>query len=165
MTGARRKLEELLTLLDRVVAKLSAMQQTPREYGTRIPLYGSEIHTIQAIGKSVGINVTQLAEKMGVTKGAVSQMVSRLVEKGMVQKTHPQDNAKEVALGLTELGWIGFRNHERFDLDVLDTVREYCGSGLDTDLDTYLSVMRDFDAILASHEQRHRVSGSTQNEG
>ena len=164
MMNARRKLEEFLTLLDRVVAKLSAIQQTPREYGTGIPLYGSEIHTIQAIGKSARINVTQLAEKMGVTKGAVSQMVSRLVEKGMVKKAHAQDNAKEVVLSLTELGRIGFRNHERFDTDVLDTVREYCGSDLETKLETDLSVIRDFSAILALHEQRHRVNGSTQKE-
>ena len=164
MTNARRKLEELLTLLGRVVARLSAMQQTPRGYGTGVPLYGSEIHTIQAIGKNAGINVTQLAEKMGVTKGAVSQMVTRLVEKGMVKKAHAQDNAKEVVLGLTELGRIGYRNHERFDMDVLDTVREYCGSDLETKLETYLSVTRDFNTILALHEQKHRVSGSARNE-
>lgn len=162
MKSARRKFEELLTVLDRVVAKLSAVQQAPRQYGTGVPLYGSEIHTIQAIGKSTGINVTQLAEKMGVTKGAVSQMVSKLVEKGMVQKAHAQDNAKEVVLDLTELGRIGFRNHERFDMDVLDTVREYCESDLETKLGTFLSVMRDFDAILTLHEQRHRAAGSTQ---
>lgn len=135
------------------------MQQAPREYGTGIPLYGSEIHTIQAIGKSIGMNVTQLAEKMGVTKGAVSQMVSKLVEKGMVRKARAQDNAKEVVLHLTELGWIGFRNHERFDMEVLDSVREYCGSDLEARLGTFLSVMTDFDAILTLHEQRHQFAG------
>ena len=160
MTSARRKLEELLTLLDRVVAKLTAIQQAPRQYGTGVSLHGSEIHTIQAIGKNPGINVTQLSEKMRVTKGAVSQMVSRLVEKGMVLKQPARDSAKEVALGLTELGRTGYRNHEEFDMEVLDTVREYCGSDLDTKLDAYLSVIRDFDAILTLRENKHRVSGS-----
>ena len=155
MTSATTKLEELLTLLNQLVAKLAAIQQAPREYGTGVPLHGSEIHTIQAIGKSAGINVTQLAEKMGVTKGAVSQMVSRLVGKGMVQKEPARDNAKEVVLELTKLGWIGFRNHARFDMKVLDSVREYCGSELETKLEKFLSVLTDFDAILTLHEQRH----------
>ena len=159
MTSATTKLEELLTLLNQLVAKLAAIQQAPREYGTGVPLHGSEIHTIQAIGKSAGINVTQLAEKMGVTKGAVSQMVSRLVGKGMVQKEPARDNAKEVVLGLTELGLLGCRNHEKFDMGVLETVREYCGSDLETRLDKYLSVIRDFDAILTLHKQRQRLSG------
>ena len=122
-------------------------------------MYGSEIHTVQAIGKSAGINVTQLAERMGVTKGAVSQMVSRLVEKGMVQKARAQDNAKEVCLNLTELGRVGFHNHERFDMSVLDAVREHCGSDLEKKLGTFLSVLTDFEAILALHEQRHWCVG------
>lgn len=165
MKSDRQVFEELLRVLDRVVGRLSAMYQAPREYGTGSPLYGSEIHTIQAIGNSIGINVTQLAEKMGVTKGAVSQMVSKLVEKGMVRKTRAQDNAKEVVLELTELGRIGFRNHERFDMKVLDSVREYCGSDLETKLDTFLSVMTDFDAILTLHEQRHQSTGPTKEDG
>ena len=165
MKSDRQMFEELLRVLDRVVGRLSAMYQAPREYGTGGPLYSSEIHTIQAIGKSIGINVTQLAEKMGVTKGAVSQMVSKLVEKGMVRKTRAQDNAKEVVLELTELGRIGFRTHERFDMKVLDSVREYCGSDLGTKLDTFLSVMTDFDAILTLHEQRHQSAEPTKENG
>ena len=151
--------EKLLGVLNRVVGRLAAMQQAPREYGTGVPLHGGEIHTIQAIGKSVGVNVTELAEKMGVTKGAVSQMVSKLAQKGMVRKARAQNNAKEVLLSLTELGRIGLRNHDKFDMEVLESVREYCGSDLDTKLDTYLSVMIDFDAILTLHEQRHQSTG------
>ena len=151
--------EELLSVLNRVVGRLAAMQQAPREYGTGVPLHGGEIHTIQAIGKSIGTNVTQLAERMGVTKGAVSQMVSKLAEKGMVRKARAQDNAKEVVLSLTELGRIGLRNHEKFDLDVLESVREYCGSDLESKLSTFLSVMTDFDAILTLHEERQQSIG------
>jgi len=158
-------LEEFLRVLDRVVGRLSAMYQAPREYGTGIPLYGTEIHTIQAIGESAGITVTRLAEKRGVTKGAVSQTLSKLVGKGLVRKTHAPDNAKEVVLELTERGWIGFRNHGTFDMKVLDSVRAYCGADLKTKLNTFLSVMTDFDAILTLHEQRHQSAGSTKENG
>ena len=130
------------------------MQQAPREYGTGVALHGGEIHTIQAIGETLGMNVTQLAERMGVTKGAVSQMVSKLVEKGMVRKARAQDNAKEVIVHLTELGQTGLRNHEKYDMAVLESVREYCGSDLEAKLRTFLKVMRDFDAILTLHEKR-----------
>jgi DNA-binding MarR family transcriptional regulator len=165
MKSTRQVFEELLRVLDRVVGRLGAMHQAPREYGTGVPLYGSEIHTIQAIGESAGITVTRLAEKRGVTKGAVSQTLSKLVEKGMVRKTRAHDNAKEVVLELTERGWTGFRNHGTFDMKVLDSVREYCGSELETKLDTFLSVMTDFEAILTMHEQRHQSAGRTKENG
>ena len=156
MNGSHRAFEEILRVLDRVVGKISAMQQAPREYGTGVPLYGSEIHTAQAIGKSVGINVTRLAEKMGVTKGATSQVVSKLVEKGVVRKARAQGNAKEVVLDLTELGRTGVRNHEKFDMEIFESVREYCEPDLEGKLETFLSVMKDFDAILTLHEGRHQ---------
>lgn len=151
--------EELLGVLNRVVGRLAALQQAPREYGTGVPLHGGEIHTIQAIGKSIGVNVTQLAEKTGVTKGAVSQMVSKLVAKGMVRKAHAEDNAKEVLLCLTDLGWTAFRSHEEFDMEVLEAVREYCGDDLETKLGAFLSVMTDFDAILTLRERRQELTG------
>ena len=159
MKTSRTTFEELLGILNRLVGRLAAMQQAPREYGTGVPLHGGEIHTIQAIGKSLGVNVTQLAEEMRVTKGAVSQMVSKLVRKGMVRKVRAQDNAKEVLLNLTELGRIGLRNHDKFDMEILESVREYCGSDLETKLCTYLSVMTDFEAILTLHEQKHESAG------
>ena len=165
MDGSHRAFEEILRVLDRVVGKISAMQQAPREYGTGVPLYGSEIHTAQAIGKSVGINVTRLAEKMGVTKGAASQIVSKLVEKGVVRKSRAQGNAKEVVLDLTELGRTGVRNHEEFDMEILQSVREYCEPDLEGKLDTFLSVMKDFDAILTLHEERHQPTELTGKDG
>ncbi|MBE1426247.1 DNA-binding MarR family transcriptional regulator [Desulfomicrobium macestii] len=73
-----------------------------------------EAHIIEAVGDTPEINVTALAKRFGVTKSAASQMVSRLVQKGFVDKSPAPHSNKEFILTLTELGWRGFAAHERF---------------------------------------------------
>lgn len=73
-----------------------------------------EAHIIEAVGDTPEINVTALAKRFGVTKSAASQMISRLVQKGFVDKSPAPHSNKEFILTLTELGWRGFAAHERF---------------------------------------------------
>ncbi len=146
--------ERILDILDQVITKMESMHTPSRDFGTGVPLYRKEIHTIQAIGQHPRINVTALAEHMGLTKGAVSQTIAKLVRKGLVRKTRPYDNAREVILELTDLGWIGFQNHEQFHMHMFDIVREYFGSQLKPKLDTFATAMTDLNEILDKYEQR-----------
>jgi len=120
-------------------------------------MYRKEIHTLQAIGQHPKINITALAEHMGVTKGAVSQMVSKLVKKEMIRKIYAEDNKKEVILELTNLGRIGFHNHEKFHMDIFNIVREYYGEQLKTKLEIFKTVMSDLNAILEDYEKRRKT--------
>lgn len=49
-------------------------------------LYSSEIHLLLHIGESAENrrNATRIGEAFGITKGAVSQTLSRLVHKGLL---------------------------------------------------------------------------------
>ena len=58
-------------------------------------LYHSEIHTIMAIGDHEGVYLSELARMTGVTRGAISQMISRLDEKGLVRKEADQEKQSE----------------------------------------------------------------------
>jgi len=73
-----------------------------------------EAHVIEAIGDTPEINITALANRFGVSKSAASQMVSKLAQKGFVDKSPAPHSNKEFLLTLTELGWRGFAAHERF---------------------------------------------------
>jgi DNA-binding MarR family transcriptional regulator len=99
-----------------VMNKYSALEKRPIDFGTDELLYPSEIHMIEAIGKGRGMNITELGGMLGVTKGAVSQKVARLVRKGLVQKIKAPSSEKEVLLKLTEKGWIAFEGHEKFHM-------------------------------------------------
>jgi len=152
-------LTELLRTLDHVITRLAAIQQTPRTYGTAVPLYSTEIHTIQAIGENADVSLTRLAEHMGVTKGAISQTIAKLADKGHVVKRPAPQSAREIRVALTDSGWTAYRNHEAFDRQILSAIEAHCGSETPRMLKAYLEVLRDFEAILqlidaASHEPR-----------
>ena len=105
---------EFAALVDRVMHKYNQWEGQKRCYGTDMLLSRSEIHTIVAVGDHPGINITTLAHILGITKGAASQMIYKLVEKGVVNKSVSPDSDTEVVLQLTERGLINYRSHQAY---------------------------------------------------
>jgi DNA-binding MarR family transcriptional regulator len=69
-----------------------------------VTLHPSEIHLMGALMRDADANVTTMAETLGITKGAVSQTISRLVKKGMVTKTRDPRNKNELKVSFTASG-------------------------------------------------------------
>lgn len=97
----------------RVSIKLSEIGCQVQDYGTGIPLYNSEIHMIKAIEENPGIHVFGLAELLGITKGAVSQTLTKLAKKGMVVKEADPEKLSRLRLTVTNLGRIAYENHQK----------------------------------------------------
>ena len=157
MADINNTYERILRKFDRVVTVMESMHSPSLSFGTGVPMFRREIHTIQAIGKNPGINITALAEYMAVTKGAVSQTIKKLTNKGLVRKTYAPGNAKEVVLELTDLGWVGFRNHEKFHMAALNIARDYFGDQFEKKFEDIEAVMTDLNAILDIYETRLKV--------
>ncbi|VBB05766.1 Hypothetical protein LUCI_0977 [Lucifera butyrica] len=108
----------------RLINKFSTLLKEPRKFGTNDILYGSEIHMIDVIGKYPGINVTEIADKLGITKGAVPKMIRKLTQKDLIYRYQEKDNKKVVLFRLTEKGHVAFRHHlefhQQFDKDIKD---------------------------------------------
>lgn len=102
---------EIAQALERVVHKYNKSEDVKRNYGTDMMLTRKEIHTIQLIGQYPQIGIISLSELQGVTKGATSQMVKKLVEKGLVIKKPSPSSEAEICLELTELGQKAFKGH------------------------------------------------------
>lgn len=100
------------TLL-RVVWKLIEVDRKTRCYGTDEQLFEAEIHMIKSIKENEGIHVTGLAELLGVTKGAVSQIIMKLQKKGMIVKDTDPRNLSRLVLKLTPKGETAYINHEK----------------------------------------------------
>jgi DNA-binding MarR family transcriptional regulator len=98
----------------RVARKYAAAENLPIPVDGHGEISTREAHIIEAVGDTPEINVTALAKRFGVSKSAASQMISRLVQKGFVDKSPAPHSNKEFILTLTELGWRGFAAHERF---------------------------------------------------
>lgn len=108
------ELSQIRTELLRFVNRYNKLEKTPFEVDNGELLYPSEMNMIEAIGKQTGITVTELCIAFGVTKGAVSQTVSKLVARGYVQKDRNAAYTKEIMLSLTVKGKEIFEKHEQF---------------------------------------------------
>ena len=79
MNKERAAFDQLMSLLDQVMNRMGTAHSPTNDFGTGVPLYRAEIHTIQSIGQNPGINMTEMARLMNVTKGAVSQTVRIII--------------------------------------------------------------------------------------
>ncbi|UPK46829.1 MarR family transcriptional regulator [Paenibacillus pabuli] len=72
----------------------------------------SEVHCIEYIEKNADSNVTKLAESFYMTRGAISKLTKKLIEKGLIESYQKSDNKKEVYFRLTEKGKVIYQIHE-----------------------------------------------------
>lgn len=72
----------------------------------------SEVHCIEYIEKNADSNVTQLAESFYMTRGAISKLTQKLINKGLIESYQKSDNKKEIYFRLTEQGKVIYNIHE-----------------------------------------------------
>ena len=68
-------------LLMRFAIQCRDMEAKIRHYGTDVPIHEAEIHMIKAVKQTGLTHVSGLAKRLGVTKGAVSQIIMKLHKK------------------------------------------------------------------------------------
>ncbi|QLA15712.1 MarR family winged helix-turn-helix transcriptional regulator [Desulfolutivibrio sulfoxidireducens] len=100
--------------LRRVAAKFARIEELPIQVADGVEVTTREAHTIEAVGNGKQMSVTDVANAFGITKSAASQMVSRLCDKGFLDKKQAPHSNKEFQLTLTPLGQKAFDAHERF---------------------------------------------------
>ena len=98
----------------RILNKIDAMEKCPKDFGSGDLLHCSEIHTLMGIGMHKDITVTELAGFLGISKSAISQMITRLVEKNLVEKHQNPKNGKEIFLRLSAKGMVAYLGHEQY---------------------------------------------------
>lgn len=72
----------------------------------------SEVHCIEYIGRNSEANVTKLAESFYMTKGAISKITKKLIERNIIQSYQKPENKKEIYFKLTKQGQAIYDIHE-----------------------------------------------------
>ena len=85
----KRASKELIERFLKLVNKYNALGKHPLTYGTPYKFYHSERHMLDIVGDDPGLNITEFAKAAGVTKGAISQVVSKLEKKGALKIHKP----------------------------------------------------------------------------
>lgn len=124
------KEELLLNSFRELFNKLSYLNKSKME--EKLKGYSpSEIHFIEYISKNKNCNVTKLAEAFFMTRGAISKLSKKLMDKGLIESYKREDNKKEIYFKLSEKGEkinkIHFSLHEEFqrrDKEIFDSLND-----------------------------------------
>ena len=81
---------------------------------------------IMFIGNNKGVHLSELSRIVGVTRGAVSQAVAKLEDKGLIKKIEDSHNSLKTLPILTNRGqvayWAHEQHHEEMDAGLFDFI-------------------------------------------
>lgn len=119
--------EDLFNMSVELINRYNAVNQQKRDFGTGVPLSVAELHLIDAISRAKPATAAQIARDMGITKGAVSQMLPRLERKGLVVRTPSATDGRAADVSLTALGSTAVDHHEDIHQQLLATFQQAAG--------------------------------------
>lgn len=73
----------------------------------------AEAHCIDKIGSIECANVTKVAAQMGMTRGAISKISKKLLNKNLIESYQKPENNKEIYFCLTEQGKKVYIEHKK----------------------------------------------------
>lgn len=95
---------KMVNKLFMMIKSFAECEKLPNDYGTGIKLYHGEINLLEIIYKNPEVTPVELSRMMGITRGAVTQLGNRLIEKGIIEKQCLEGNKKSKRYAMTALG-------------------------------------------------------------
>ena len=112
-----------------LVNQFYKLERQCRNFGTDVEIHLAEIQMIMTIHNAQDIHVNGLAEKLGITKGSVSEMLRKLERKGLVRKEKDPLKMTRLNIYLTDKGLLAHQNHiclhQKLDNLVLEAAAEH----------------------------------------
>ena len=88
----------------RLINKYNAKTKQPKTFGTDEPVCGSEAQVLDVVAHEQPVMASKIAALLGITKGAVSQTLSKLEKKGLITRVSSSGAGGSVPICLSEAG-------------------------------------------------------------
>lgn len=105
---------QMADIVERMVSMNS--MNAPVNYGDGVFYNSKEVHTLSYIVDYPGISPSEIAYNWNRTKGAVSQIVKKLEEKGLIKREKRPGNDKTICLYATDQGMKVDQIHRAYDV-------------------------------------------------
>ena len=117
----------------------------------------SEVHCIEYIENNADSNVTQLAEAFYVTRGAISRMTKKLINKGLIESYQKSVNKKEIYFKLTEQGKIIYNVHEDLHQEFRERDKDVFNQITEEQFDSMLTFVEKYSRHLDSEIKKQGI--------
>ncbi|MBP2633176.1 MAG: transcriptional regulator, MarR family [Firmicutes bacterium] len=102
---------KIIKSLTRIQERSDILEHHPEKIFAGISLV--EAHCIDKIGSIECANVTKVAAQMGMTRGAISKISKKLLNKNLIESYQKPENNKEIYFCLTEQGKKVYIEHKK----------------------------------------------------
>ncbi|MCU5706754.1 MarR family transcriptional regulator [Bacillus wiedmannii] len=117
----------------------------------------SEVHCIEYIENNADSNVTQLAEAFYVTRGAISRMTKKLIQKGLVESYQKSENKKEIYFKLTEQGKEIYKIHENLHKEFQERDKAVFEQVTEEEFDSIISFVEKYSRHLDAEIKKQGI--------
>lgn len=108
------QIRELVTEIRKVTLTHSKYMSIERDYFEGERLFMREAHMIVEVGEMQQPTMSELAQRLDVTPGAVSQLAVRMEKKGFIKRIQDTEDKRQNIVCLTEKGMEFFQHHKAF---------------------------------------------------
>ena len=131
-----RLVERLLHECTQSAVAITGFLEKPRIYSKEDDekLFMREVHFVVALGTEEQATMSEMADRLHVTRGAVTQIANRLEKKGYIVRLKASDDKRQTTVSLTEKGKILSAEHITYDqqkfLALSERLREFSDEDL-----------------------------------
>lgn len=108
------------------------------EYMPQSRLYMREVHFVAAASPERPVSIADIAKKLEVTGGAVSQIAARLEKKGYIIRHRAADDRRQMLVTLTVAGRELFARHREYDRVCMEEISKVLGQFSEEDLVNFI---------------------------
>lgn len=120
----------------------------------------TEVHCIESIEKNDDANVTKLAESLYMTRGAISKLTKKLINKGLIEFYQKPENKKEIYFRLTEQGKEIYKIHEELHKEFRERDKVVFEQVTEEQFDSMLSFVEKYSKHLDTEIKKQGISNN-----
>lgn len=121
----------------------------PHDYGTGEIINMVEVHILTIIEENPGITVTEVALEWNRTKGAISQTITKLENRGLIERKKEDNDAKSIHLYATKKGIILSQAHKTYDIKELTSANKILSESFTLkEIDIFYKIMNKYTELL-----------------
>jgi len=118
----KEKFVEINKMLVEVYDDINRIEEFSIKNGAFSDLSITEIHTVEAVGLYGSKTMSEIAAELEITMGTLTTAIDKLIKKGYVERSRSNTDRRIVNVSLTKRGRLAYRIHEKFHLDMVQTI-------------------------------------------
>lgn len=140
-----KKCLDIIMNMEKIFNSYTSYSQIQRKYSEDDNIFfEKEVHLLKQIIENPSDTITMIAEKTMRTKSSVSQVVKRLIEKGLLEIEKNTSDKRKITFIPTEKGKKLYEAHEYYDFKMATLLSKFLEEYSDKEIENFLLILKKY---------------------